>query len=138
MRFGVAAGHPGVVLLLTLGTGIGSALFVGGRLVPNTEFGHIEVRGKDGEERASAGARKRAGLSYARWAPLLQEYLERIDALVWPDLIILGGGISRKADRFLPHLRLRPPVMAAGLRNQAGIVGAAVRGAETASSGGES
>lgn len=130
MRFGAAAGHPGVVLMLTLGTGIGSALFVGGRLVPNTEFGHIEVRGKDGERRASAGARQRRGLTYSRWAPLLNEYLQRIDALVWPELIILGGGISRKAHRFLPLLDVRPPVVAAALQNEAGIVGAAVLGAE--------
>jgi polyphosphate glucokinase len=132
MRFGAGAGHRGVVLMLTLGTGIGSALFVDGTLVPNTEFGHIEIRGKDGERRASAGARERKGLSWKKWAPLLNEYLVRIDGLVWPDLIILGGGISRKADRFLPLLDVRPPVVAATLQNQAGIVGAAVRAAEDA------
>lgn len=125
MRYGAGAGQHGVVLLLTLGTGIGSALFVDGTLVPNTEFGHIEIRGKDGERRASAGARERKGLSYAEWAPSLNEYLNRIDALVWPDLIIVGGGISRKADRFLPHIDIRPPIVPATLRNQAGIVGAA-------------
>ncbi|MEQ8839785.1 MAG: ROK family protein [Miltoncostaeaceae bacterium] len=130
MRFGAAAGHPGVVLMLTLGTGIGSALFAGGLLVPNTEFGHIEIRGKDGERRASAGARERRGLSYKRWAPLLEEYLRRIDALVWPDLIILGGGVSKRADRFLGLIDVRPPVMPAALLNGAGIVGAAVRAAE--------
>jgi polyphosphate glucokinase len=128
MRFGAAAGHPGVVLLLTLGTGIGSALFVDGRLVPNTEFGHIEVHGVDGELRASAGARVKQGLSFRKWAPLLNEYLNRVDALLWPELIILGGGISRKADRFVPLLDVRPPVIPAALRNQAGIIGAAVRG----------
>lgn len=132
MRFGAAAGHPGVVLMLTLGTGIGSALFVGGRLVPNTEFGHIEIRGKDGERRASAGARERRRLSYKAWAPLLEEYLRRVDALVWPDLIILGGGISKRADRFLGLIEVRPPVMPAALRNEAGIVGAAVRAAQLA------
>jgi polyphosphate glucokinase len=132
MRFGAAAGHPGVVLVLTLGTGIGSALFAGGRLVPNTEFGHIEIRGKDGERRASAGARTRRGLSYRAWAPLLSEYLNRVDALLWPELIILGGGISRKADRFIPLLEVRPPVVAAALQNQAGIIGAAVRGHQLA------
>lgn len=129
VRFGAGAGHAGVVLLLTLGTGIGSALFIDGALVPNTEFGHIEVRGKDGERRASAGARERHGWSYEKWARHLDEYLNRIDALVWPDLIILGGGISRKADRFLPLLDARPVVVAATLQNQAGIVGAAVRAA---------
>jgi polyphosphate glucokinase len=132
MRFGAAAGHPGVVLVLTLGTGIGSALFAGGRLVPNTEFGHIEIRGKDGERRASAGARERRGLSYRAWAPLLNEYLNRVDALLWPELIILGGGISRQADRFLPLLDVRPPVVPAALENQAGIIGAAVRGHQLA------
>jgi polyphosphate glucokinase len=133
MRFGAAAGHPGVVLLLTLCTGIGSALFVGGRLVPNTEFGHIQIRGKDGERRASAGARKRRGLSYAMWAVLLEEYLAHIDALVWPELIVLGGGISRRADRFIPLLDVRPPVVAAALQNRAGIIGAAVLAADAAS-----
>ena len=129
MRFGAGAGRSGTVLMLTLGTGIGSALFVDGTLVPNTEFGHIEIRGKDGERRASAGARERKGLSYAKWAPLLNEYLQRIDALVWPDLIILGGGISKKADHFIPLLDVRPPVVAAALQNQAGIVGVALQAA---------
>ena len=130
IRFGAGRGVEGVVLFLSLGTGIGAALFVDGVLVPNTEFGHIEIRGKDAELRASAGARERRGLSFADWAPLLDEYLNRIDALVWPDLIILGGGISRKADRFLPLLKVRPPVVAAALRNEAGIVGAALRARE--------
>lgn len=130
MRFGEGRRAKGVVLVLTLGTGIGSALFVDGQLVPSTELGHIEIRGKDGERRASAGARERKGLSFARWAPLLNEYLHRVDQLVWPDLVILGGGISRKADKFLPLLDVRPPVVAAALRNQAGIVGAAVRARE--------
>ena len=129
MRFGAGAGRSGTVLMLTLGTGIGSALFVDGTLVPNTEFGHIEIRGKDGERRASAGARERKGLSYAKWAPLLNEYLQRIEALVWPDLIILGGGISKKADHFIPLLDVRPPVVAAALQNQAGIVGVALQAA---------
>jgi polyphosphate glucokinase len=127
VRFGAGRGVRGVVLLLTLGTGIGSALFVDGALVPNTELGHIEVRGKDAELRASAGARERKGLSYARWAPLLDEYLHRIDQLVWPDLVILGGGVSKRADRFIPRLTVRPPVVPAMLRNEAGIVGAALR-----------
>ncbi len=130
MRFGAGRGKRGVVLVLTLGTGIGSALFVDGILVPNTELGHIEIRGKDGERRASAGARERRGLSFKRWAPLLNEYLDRVDQLVWPDLIILGGGVSRRADRFLPLLRTRPPLVAARLQNQAGIIGAAHRARE--------
>jgi polyphosphate glucokinase len=130
MRFGAGKGRPGVVLMLTLGTGIGSALFVDGTLVPNLELGHIEIRGKDAERRASASARERRGLSFADWAPLLNEYLVRIDRLIWPDLIILGGGISRRADRYLHLLDPRPPVIPAVLRNDAGIVGAAMRARE--------
>ena len=103
VRFGAGIGHSGVVLMLTLGTGIGSALFIDGVLVPNTEFGHIEVRGKDGERRASAGARERHGWSYEKWAVRREEYLRRID--------------------------VRPRGVAATLQNLAGIVGAAVRAA---------
>jgi polyphosphate glucokinase len=130
MRFGAGRGRAGVVLMLTLGSGIGAALFVDGTLVPNLELGHIEIRGKDAERRASAGARERRGLSFAEWAPLLNEYLVRIDHLVWPDLVILGGGISRRADKFLPLLDVRPPVVPAALRNEAGMVGAAMRARE--------
>jgi polyphosphate glucokinase len=130
MRFGAGKGVGGVVLMLTLGTGIGSAMFVDGALVPNLELGHIEVRGKDAERRASAGARERKGLSYAQWAPLLNEYLDRIDQLIWPDLVILGGGVSKRGDKFIPLLDVRPPVVAATLRNEAGIVGAAMRARE--------
>lgn len=130
IRFGAGRDVAGVILFLTLGTGIGSALFLDGALVPNTEFGHIEIRGKDAELRASAGARERRGQSFAEWAPLLNEYLNRIDALVWPDLVILGGGISKKAEKFLPLLDVRPPVVAAKLQNDAGIVGAALRAQE--------
>jgi polyphosphate glucokinase len=127
MRFGAGRGVKGVVLMLTLGTGIGSALFVDGALVPNTELGHIEIRGKDAELRASAGARERNGLSWGKWAPLLDEYLHRVDQLIWPDLVILGGGISKRADKFLGRLTARPPVVPATLRNEAGIVGVALR-----------
>ncbi len=130
VRFGAGKGVRGVILLLTLGTGIGSALFVDGILVPNTELGHIQIRGKDAERRASSGARERKGLSWSQWAPLLDEYLDRVDALIWPDLVILGGGISKRADKFLPLLDVRPPVVAATLRNEAGIIGAATRARE--------
>ncbi len=126
MRFGAGRGRAGTVLLLTLGTGIGSALFVEGRLVPNTEFGHIEIRGKDAEQRAAASVRTRRKLSWDRWAAELNEYLNRIDRLVWPDLIILGGGVSKEAPRYLPRLTLRPPIEPAQLLNNAGIVGAAM------------
>jgi polyphosphate glucokinase len=112
--------------MLTLGTGIGSALFLDGRLVPNLELGHLEVRGKDAEDRASAAVRERRKLSWQKWAALLDEVLHRIDLLVWPDLIVLGGGVSKEADRFIPYLTVRPPVVAAELRNEAGIVGAAM------------
>ncbi len=130
MRYGAGRSVKGVVLVLTLGTGIGSALFVDGVLVPNLELGHIEIRGKDAERRASAGARERRGLSWKKWAPLLDEYLDTIERLVWPDLIILGGGISKKPEKFVPYLSTRAPIAPATLQNQAGIVGAAVRARE--------
>ena len=98
--------------------------------MPNLELGHIEIRGKDAERRASAGARDRKGLSYAQWAPLLNEYIDRIDQLIWPDLVILGGGVSKRGDKFIPLLDVRPPLVAASLRNEAGIVGSAMRARE--------
>ena len=112
--------------MLTVGTGIGTALFMDGRLVPNTELGHIEIRGKDAERRASDGARERKGLSWRRWAELFDEYLERISALLWPDLIIVGGGASREFERFAPYLSAPVELLPAQLRNQAGIIGAAL------------
>jgi polyphosphate glucokinase len=126
MRFGAGRGRQGLVLMLTVGTGIGTALFMDGRLVPNTELGHIEIRGKDAERRASDGARERKRLSWRRWAGLFDEYLERISALLWPDLIIVGGGASREFERFAPYLSARVELLPARLRNQAGIIGAAL------------
>lgn len=127
MRFGAGAGRMGVVLILTLGTGVGSALFVDGRLVPNTELGHMEIRGRDAERRSAAVARIRRGLSWKAWAADLEEHLQAIDKILWPDLIILGGGVSKNADRFLPRLAdVRPPLVPAALRNEAGLVGAAM------------
>ncbi len=126
MAFGAGRQRAGVVLMVTLGTGIGSALFVDGVLVPNTEFGHLEIRGKDAERRASARAREVRRLSWRRWATYLDEYLGRVEALVNPDLVIVGGGISARADRFLPRLRTQGAVMPAQLQNEAGIVGAAL------------
>lgn len=125
MRFGAGRGQRGVTLLLTLGTGIGSALFVDGTLVPNTELGHIEVRGKIGEHRAAASVRETKGLSWSRWVERLNEYLDCVDRLIWPDLIILGGGVSKHAPKWLPKVEARPPVVAAQKQNTAGIVGAA-------------
>jgi polyphosphate glucokinase len=127
MKFGAGKGQPGTVLLLTLGTGIGSALFSDGVLVPNTEFGHIEIRGKDAEKRASEQARAARDLSWGDWAGRVDEYLEHMEALLSPSLIIIGGGISKKSDKFLPRLSgLRAKVVPAAMLNDAGIVGAAM------------
>ena len=126
MRYGAGRDRTGVVLLLTFGTGIGSALFVDGHLVPNTEFGHIEVDGEDGERRASAAAREREDLSYPAWAKRVDRFLDVLEGSVWPDLIIVGGGVSKKADKWVPLLSTRTPVVPAQLRNDAGIVGAAL------------
>jgi len=127
MKFGAGAGQDGTVLLLTFGTGIGSALFTDGVLVRNTEFGHIEIRGKDAEERAAERAREQQNLSWDKWAGRVDDYLTHVEALVSPSLFIIGGGISRKADRFLPLLTsVRAKIVPATLHNNAGIVGAAM------------
>jgi polyphosphate glucokinase len=136
MKFGAGAGHQGTVLMLTFGTGIGSALFRDGVLVPNTEFGHIEIRGQDAEKRASERAKELHDLSWGKWAGRVDEYLHHVDALTAPDLVIIGGGISRKADKFLPLLTsLRATVVAAAMQNDAGIVGAAVSSGLNAAAG---
>jgi polyphosphate glucokinase len=126
IRFGWPGDQDGVVVLLTFGTGIGSALFLDGKLVPNTEFGHLEVDGKDAEHRAAASVKDELGLSYEEWAHRVSRYIRALEDLIWPDLIIAGGGVSKKADRWLPLLDVRTRVVAAELRNDAGIVGAAV------------
>lgn len=127
VAFGAGRGRKGVVLLLTLGTGIGSALFVDGALVPNTEFGHLQMHGKDAEKHASAAARDKHEWSWAEWAERLNEYLAHVEMLLSPQLIILGGGVSRKAEKFLPLLRTeRAEIVPAQLQNNAGIVGAAM------------
>ena len=131
MRWGAGRGVEGLVLMLTLGTGIGTSLFMGGRLVPNTELGHIEIRGKDAEYRASDSARKREDLSWREYAERLDEYLHRIEDLLWPDLIVIGGGISKKSEKFLPHLSARTRVVPAQMLNEAGIAGAALAGIAT-------
>jgi polyphosphate glucokinase len=130
MRFGVGAGKAGTVIFLTLGTGVGSGVFVDGTLVPNTEFGQMEIGGKPAERRSSAAARTRRGLSWKAWAQDLSEHLEHIENLMWPNLFILGGGVSKNADKFIPRLTCRTPVVAATLRNDAGIIGAAIVAAE--------
>jgi polyphosphate glucokinase len=130
MKFGAGVGEMGTVLLLTFGTGIGSALFTDGVLVPNTEFGHIELHGRDAELRASERAREDHDLSWVKWASRVAEYLGRMEDLVWPDLFIIGGGISRRADKFVPMLTgLRTRIVPAALHNDAGIVGVAMTAA---------
>jgi polyphosphate glucokinase len=126
MRFGAGKGRMGVVVMITLGTGIGSAVFNDGILLPNTELGHLEIRGKDAESRASARVRDEKDESWSKWAKRVDEYLDKLDALLWPDLIIIGGGVSKNADKFFPHLSTRAELVAATLQNEAGIVGAAL------------
>lgn len=131
MSFGAGRGHRGVVLVLTLGTGIGSALFTDGQLVPNTELGHLELHGHDAEKRASTHAKDRGDLSWKEWAGRLDDYLAHVEMLFSPDLVVVGGGVSRKAAKFLPLLKkLRAPVVPAALQNNAGIVGAAMAAAQ--------
>jgi polyphosphate glucokinase len=129
MRYGAGRGRSGVVLVLTFGTGIGSGLFFDGVLVPNTELGHLEVDGHDAEHRAAASARDREKLSWQDWAERVEHYLRTVVKLFSPDLIIVGGGASRKADRWLPEIDVGTEVVPAALTNEAGIVGAALLGA---------
>ena len=130
MRFGIGVGRPGVVIFLTLGTGVGSGVFNDGVLVPNTEFGQMEIRGRPAERRSAAAARVRRGLSWKAWASDLDEHLQRIEDLMWPTLFIIGGGVSKNADKYIPRLTTRTPVVPASLRNDAGIIGAAIVAAE--------
>jgi polyphosphate glucokinase len=129
-RFGAAKGVRGVVFMATLGTGIGSALIHEGVLVPNTELGHIEVDGHDAESRAAASVRENENLDWSEYAKRLQRYFSAVENLLWPDLIVVGGGVSKRSDKFLPLLRLRTPIVPAALRNDGGIVGAALLAAE--------
>lgn len=126
VRFGAGKQVPGVVMVVTLGTGIGSALVVDGVLVPNTEMGHLELDGHVAETKASTVARERDGLSYEEWAVRLQRYFSHLERLFSPDLFIVGGGVSKKSEKFLPLLNLQAPIVPAQLRNESGIVGAAV------------
>jgi polyphosphate glucokinase len=127
MRFGAGVGQNGTVLMLTFGTGIGSALFIKGILVPNTEFGHIEIRGRDAESRASERAKELHDLSWGKWAGRVDEYLQHIEAVLSPDLFIVGGGVSRQAEKWVPRLTgIRARIVPATLQNDAGIVGAAM------------
>jgi polyphosphate glucokinase len=128
MRFGSGRGVDGSVMVLTLGTGIGSALFVDGKLVPNTELGHLFLRNRPrvAEYYAASRARKRDGLKWEQYAARLNEYLLHLERLFSPRLFIIGGGVSKKGEKYLPHLSVRAEVVVAGLRNDAGIIGAAV------------
>lgn len=127
LHFGAAAGHQGLVVLTTLGTGIGTAIFNEGVLVPNSELGHLEMHGVDAETITASSAREREDLGYEEWATeRLQPYYRMLENLLWPDLIVVGGGVSRKSHKFLPLLDLRTTIVPAELRNRAGIIGAAV------------
>ncbi|GAA0391619.1 polyphosphate--glucose phosphotransferase [Streptomyces luteireticuli] len=127
MTFGAGRGRTGTVIVLTFGTGIGSAVFTGGRLVPNTELGHLELSGHDAETRASSRAKEDGELSWARWARRVQKYLRHVEGLFSPELFVIGGGVSRKADKFLPLIEgVSAEIVPALLENNAGIVGAAM------------
>ncbi|KRE62608.1 polyphosphate--glucose phosphotransferase [Nostocoides sp. Soil756] len=126
LNYGAARGHDGLVILTTLGTGIGTAIFNQGVLVPNSELGHLEIGGSDAEPRTASSAKTREGLSYAEWAARLQLYYRHLEDLMWPDLFVVGGGVSKDADEFLPLLDIRTPIIPATLKNKAGIIGAAV------------
>ncbi|NBE56202.1 polyphosphate--glucose phosphotransferase [Streptomyces boluensis] len=127
MHFGAGRGREGTVLVLTLGTGIGSALFVDGTLVPNTELGHLELHGHDAEKRASTKAREDEDLTWEHWAHRVQKYLAHVEMLFSPELFVIGGGVSRKAHKFLPLIKgIKAEIVPAELQNNAGIVGAAM------------
>jgi polyphosphate glucokinase len=127
MTFGAGVGVKGTVLMLTFGTGVGSALFVDGVLVPNTEFGHIEIRGKDAEKRASERGKTDHGWGWKDWTERVSEYLQHIEALLSPGLIIVGGGISKESEKWVPLLTgVQAKIVPAALHNDAGIVGAAM------------
>jgi len=126
MHFGAGRRRTGLVIMVTLGTGIGTALFINGHLVPNTELGHLELRGRDAEKRAAESVRVAKGLGWKKWSRRVDEYLHLLQRYFWPDLFIVGGGVSKKWRKFLPRLTLPTPIVPARLRNDAGIVGAAL------------
>lgn len=125
VHFGAAKDQHGLVILTTLGTGIGSAMIYRGVLIPNAELGHIELDGHDAETRAASSVKDREGLSYAKWATRLQRYYSHLEMLFSPDLFVVGGGVSRDSDKFLPLLDLKTPIIPAKMRNKSGIIGAA-------------
>ena len=126
MKFGAGKDLTGTIIILTLGTGIGTSIFYNGHLLPNIEFGHLEIKGRDAEQRASDAARQRERLSWKKYAKRLNRYLMTMEKLFWPDLFIIGGGISKEHEKFIPLLSVQTKVMPAQLQNEAGIVGAAL------------
>ena len=126
MKFGAGRGQPGTVIMITLGTGIGTAIFHGGHLLPNTEFGHLDMKGMPAEHRASDLVREREELSWKKYAKRLEKYLTEMENLFWPDLFIIGGGISKQSEKYIPLLEIETPVVPAQFLNEAGIVGAAL------------
>ncbi len=134
MRWGAGRGANGVVFMLTFGTGIGSALFYGGRLVPNTELGHLEMRGNDAEKWASAQVKTALNLDWPGWIERVNDYLARLHALFWPDLFILGGAVSERFQDFAPLLRSQARIVPAHFAGQAGVIGTALAAAEANSS----
>jgi polyphosphate glucokinase len=126
VKFGAGKGYKGTLMLITVGTGLGTVIFSNGKLVPNLEMGHILLHGADAELYATDAARKRNNLDWETWAKRFNEYLLRIEELVWPDKIIIGGGASKKGDKFFPYLTTKAEVVPATLMNEAGIVGAAM------------
>jgi polyphosphate glucokinase len=137
MRYGAGRDKPGVVIMITLGTGIGSAVFVDGNLVPNSELGHLPLRQAAAEDWAAESVRESEDLSWKKWAHRLQAYFEMLERLMWPDLIIIGGGVSKKSDKFLHHIDVQTEVVPAELFNDAGIVGAALFAPTTGASADE-
>ncbi|MET7900021.1 polyphosphate--glucose phosphotransferase [Streptomyces sp. NPDC005336] len=137
MTFGAGRGHKGTVIMLTFGTGIGSAVFTRGVLVPNTELGHLEIHGHEAEKRASSKVKEDHGLSWSQWAGRVQTYLQHLEMLFSPEMFVIGGGVSRKAHKFLPLIEdVRAEIVPAQLQNNAGIVGAAMAAAESADGAG--
>jgi polyphosphate glucokinase len=126
VTFGAGKGVSGTVIMVTLGTGIGVGMYVDGKLVPNTELGHIIIRGKDAERRASAGVREEKGYSWKKWGKLLTEYFHELERLLWPDLFIVGGGVSDEWEKMRPYITINTPIVPAKMFNNAGIVGAAL------------
>ncbi|MGW0992637.1 polyphosphate--glucose phosphotransferase [Streptomyces sp. NPDC002520] len=138
MHFGAGQGRRGTVILLTFGTGIGSAVFTDGVLIPNTELGHLELNGHDAETRASSKAKEDQNLTWEHWARRVQKYLAHVEMLFSPELFIIGGGVSRKADKFVPLIEgIKAEIVPAQLENNAGIVGAAMRVSQIQQAGGQ-